>query len=95
MLKCCKKFLDFPDVEARSTSITFGSFSRDAHKTIHFAPLLQPFIHTSTCLLHLLWAPLGYLTQLSGRLSVLWLAGNLAISVFLAQPSEKCVPHIS
>ena len=49
------------------------------------ALLPQPFIHTSTCLLHLLWAPPGYLTQLSGRLSVLWLAGNLAISLFLAQ----------
>ena len=49
------------------------------------ALLPQPFIPTSTCLLHLLWAPLGYLTQLSGRLSVLWLAGNLAISLFLAQ----------
>jgi hypothetical protein len=49
------------------------------------ALLPQPFIPTSTCLLHLLWAPLGYLTQLSGRLSVLWLADNLAIPVFLAQ----------
>ena len=49
------------------------------------ALLPQPFIPTSTSLLHLLWAPLGYLTQLSGRLSVHWLAGNLAISLFLAQ----------
>ena len=48
------------------------------------ALLLQPFTPTSTCLLHLLWASPGYITELSGRLSVLWLAGNLAISLFLA-----------
>ena len=49
------------------------------------ALLPQQLIPTTSSLLHLLWAPLGYLTQLSGRLSVPWLAGNLAISVFLAQ----------
>jgi hypothetical protein len=49
------------------------------------ALLPQPFTPISTSLLHLLWAPPGYITQLSGRLSVLWLAGNLAISVLLAQ----------
>src|ERR1700691_1778392 len=63
--------------------------SRESFNLIHLpclnTLLPQPFIPTSTCLLHLLWAPLGYLTQLSGRLSVLWLAGNLAISVFLTQ----------
>ena len=49
------------------------------------ALLPQQFAPTPASLLHLLWAPLGYLPQLSGRLSVLWLAGNLAISLFLAQ----------
>jgi hypothetical protein len=49
------------------------------------ALLPQPPIHTSNCLLHLIWASLGYLIQLSGRLSVSWLAGYFAMSLFLAQ----------
>lgn len=49
------------------------------------ALLPQLLAPTTTSLLHLLWASIGYLIQLSGRLSVLWLAGNLAISLFLAQ----------
>jgi hypothetical protein len=70
------------EVATRSTSITFGSFSRGVHNTIHVPPL--PLIPTTSSLLHLLWAHLGYITQLSGRLSVLWLARNLGISLFLA-----------
>jgi hypothetical protein len=52
--------------------------------TIHVPPLPQQLIPTTSSLLHLVWAHLGYITQLSGRLSVLWLTGNLAISLFLA-----------
>jgi hypothetical protein len=48
------------------------------------ALLPQPLVLTFSCLLHLPWASLGCIIQLSGRLSVLWLAGNLAISLFLA-----------
>ena len=52
---------------------------------IHSLPLPQQLIPTSSSLLHLFWASLCYLIQLSGQLSVLWLAGNLPISLFLAQ----------
>ena len=61
-----------------------GSFSRGVHNTIHFPLLPQP-LPTSDSFLNVLWVSLGYIIQLSGRLSVLWLAGNLAISLFLAQ----------
>ena len=69
----------------RSTSITCGSFSRAVRNTIHSSLLPQPFIPTSSSLLHVLWASLDYIVQHSRRLSVLWLAGNLAISLFFAQ----------
>src|SRR6202050_2420567 len=49
------------------------------------ALLPQLLAPTTASLLHLLWTSIGYLIQLSGRLSVLWLADNLAISLFLAQ----------
>ena len=47
--------------------------------------LPQQLLPTSDAFLNVLWVSQGYIIQLSGRLSVLWLAGNLAISLFLAQ----------
>src|SRR5882724_1784960 len=56
------------------------------------ALLPQPLALTPASLLHLLWASIGYIIQLSERLSVLWLAGYLAVSLFLAQLHSHLSP---
>jgi len=51
--------------------------------------IIPPHSLTSTFLLHCIWATLGYLIQPSGRLFVLLLAGNLAISVSDLHQNQK------